>query len=176
MKAKGLGLTAALVACLGLGPTAGAALPEIVHYKGEESFGPEVIADLPCLEGTEFTLTGGVRFSGTFVGSDDSVNWHLTRRFFGRLVPLTGEGPTYVESGSVEQFNVSFRAASAGTTIVQTRVNNDRFLGYLDGKLVASATVRIHEVEHFVGLDTDGDDIPDEFKVSVVIDDVSCAT
>jgi hypothetical protein len=39
---------------------------------------------------------------------------------------------------------------------------------------VTPATIRIHEVEHFRGVDTDGDNGPDEFKVSVVIDDVSC--
>ena len=37
-----------------------------------------------------------------------------------------------------------------------------------------SATIRIHEVEHFRGLDADGDGVPDEFKVSVEIDNVSC--
>jgi hypothetical protein len=44
----------------------------------------------------------------------------------------------------------------------------------VDGKLVSSATIRIHEVTHFVGLDTNMDNVPDVFKVSVTIDKVSC--
>jgi hypothetical protein len=57
---------------------------------------------------------------------------------------------------------------------VETNVNNDRFIGYLDGTRVTSATIRIHQVEHVVGLDTDGDGQPDTVKVSVSINDFSC--
>ena len=89
-------------------------------------------------------------------------------------VPVDGQGPTYVESGNVDKVNFTARDVSAGVALVQTRVNNDRFLGYVDGKLVASATIRIHEVEHFVGLDTDGDGVPDAVKVSVTKHDFSC--
>ena len=53
-------------------------------------------------------------------------------------------------------------------------MNTDRFVRYVNGKVVASAKIRIHAVEHFRELDTHGDNIPDEFKVSEVIDDVSC--
>jgi hypothetical protein len=89
-------------------------------------------------------------------------------------VPVDGQGPTYVESINADRVDFTARAVPAGVRLVQTHVNNDRFMGYVNGKVVASATIRIHEVEHFRGLDTDSDNVPDEFKVSVVIDDVSC--
>jgi hypothetical protein len=63
---------------------------------------------------------------------------------------------------------------AARVQINQTNIINDQFLGYVDGKLVTTATVRVHEVQHFVGLDTNGDNIPDVFEVSVTIDNVSC--
>ncbi|HSD80840.1 MAG TPA: hypothetical protein VLB47_09265, partial [Solirubrobacteraceae bacterium] len=90
------------------------------------------------------------------------------------LVPVDGQGPTYVESGNVDKVTFTARAVAAGETIVRTSINNDRFLGYVDGKLVASATIRIHQIEHFVGIDTDGDGQPDLYKVSVTRNDVSC--
>ena len=62
---------AALVVCLVSSPAASASPPEVGHFSGTDQFGPEVITDLPCLEGTEFVLTGGVAFRGTFVNSED---------------------------------------------------------------------------------------------------------
>jgi hypothetical protein len=38
-------------------------------------------------------------------------------------------------------------------------------MAYQDGKLDASATVRIRELEQFVGFDTDGDGMPDVVRV-----------
>jgi hypothetical protein len=80
----------------------------------------------------------------------------------------------YVESGNVDHTSFTARRVSTDFNLVQTHVNNDRFLGYGDGSLVASATIRIHEVEHFVGVDVNGDNLPDVFKVSVTIDRGSC--
>jgi hypothetical protein len=174
MRAKAVSLTAVVVACLLGGPAASASSPEVGHFSGQETFGPQVITDLPCLEGKEFTATGGVSFRGTFVNSDGFFHFSGTNRFFATLVPVDGQGPTYVEGGNVEKNNFTARAVPAGVQINQTNIINDQFLGYEDGKLVTTATVRVHEVHHFVGVDTNGDDIPDEFKVSVNIDDVSC--
>jgi hypothetical protein len=170
---KAVSVTVALVVCLMAGSPAGATTPEVGHFSGEDHLGP-LITDLPCLEGKEFVATGSVVFRGTFVNSEGFLHFTGIQRFSGTLVPVDGQGPTYVESGNVDKVNFTARDVSAGVQLVQTRVNNDRFLGYLDGKLVASATIRIHEVEHFVGLDTDGNGVPDAFKVSVNNHDFSC--
>lgn len=171
---KAVSVTVALVVCLMAGAAADAATPEVGHFSGEDHFAPQVITDLPCLEGKEFVATGGVVFRGTFVNREGFLHFTGIQRFSGTLVPVDGQGPTYVESGNVDKVNFAARDVSAGVELVQTRVNNDRFLGYVDGKLVASATIRIHELEHFVGLDTDGDSVPDAFKVSVNNHDFSC--
>jgi hypothetical protein len=163
-----------IVALLLASPAAVASSPNVGHFSGRDTFAPEVISDLPCLEGKEFVSTGGVNFRGTFVDRGQFFHFTGIERHFGTLVPVDGKGPTYVESGNADHFAFTSRAAAAGAEIVQTHVNNDRFVGYVNGKVVASATVRIHEVEHFRGLDTDGDGAPDEFTVSVVIDHVSC--
>lgn len=163
-----------MIACLLGSPAASASSPEVGHFSGQETFGPQVITDLPCLEGKEFVLTGGVNFRGTFVSDDYFFHFAGVERFSATLVPVDGQGPIYVESGNVDRFDFTARGVSGGDEGVRTHVNNDRFVGYVNGKVVASATIRIREVEHFVGLDTDFDAIPDEFQVSVVIDDVSC--
>jgi hypothetical protein len=170
---KAVSVTVALVVCLIAGSPAGATTPEVGHFSGEDHLGP-LITDLPCLEGKEFVATGSVVFRGTFVNSEGFFHFTGIQRFSGTLVPVDGQGPTYVESGNIDKVNFTARDVSAGVALVQTRVNNDRFLGYVDGKVVASATIRIHEVEHFVGQDTDGDGVPDAFKVSVNNHDFSC--
>ena len=109
---------------------------------------------MPCLEGKEFIATGAVSFHGTFVVSDGFVHFSVIQQFTGTAVPVSGGGPTYVESGNVDKVTFSARAVEVGDRIVQTRINNDRFLGYIDGKLVSSATIRIHEVQHYVGTQT----------------------
>jgi hypothetical protein len=53
-------------------------------------------------------------------------------------------------------------------------VNNDNFVAYQDGKVVSAESVRIHQVEHVVGTDTNGDGIPDEVKVEFFKTKVSC--
>jgi hypothetical protein len=174
MKAKAAPLTAVVAACLLVGAPASAAPPEVSHFSDFEQVGPQVITDLPCLEGKEFTLTGSVSNRGTVLNSQDFFHVSGIETFTAALVPVDGQGPTYVEGGNAAPFSFTARTVPAGVQIVQSRVNNDRFQGFVDGKLVASATIRIHEVEHFVGLDTDGDGVPDEFKVSVTIDNVSC--
>jgi hypothetical protein len=171
---KAVSVIVAFIVCLVAGSAANAAPAEVGHFSGEEEFPPHVDTDLPCLEGTEFIGTGSVSFRGTFVESDGFFHFSGIEQNSGTLVPVDGQGPTYVESGNVDKVTFTARAVSAGEQIILTRINNDRFLGYEDGKLVASATIRIHELEHVVGLDTDGDGVPDEFKVSVTNVDFSC--
>jgi hypothetical protein len=171
---KAVSVTVALIICLVAGSAAGATTTEVGHFSGEDHFAPQVITDLPCLEGKEFVATGSVVFRGTFVNSEGFFHFTGIQRFSGTLVPVDGQGPTYVESGNVDKVNFTAHDVSAGVQLIQTRVNNDRFLGYVDGKVVASTTIRIHEVEHFVGLDTNDDGVPDIFKVSVNNHDFSC--
>jgi hypothetical protein len=172
---KVLSATIAVAGCLAMMPPgAAAAPPEVGHFSGTETFGPEVITDLPCLEGTEFVLTGSVDTRGTFVNSPTFFHFAGTERFSATLVPV-GEGLTYVERGSIDRTTFTARVVDGGVNVIQSHVNNDNFFGYDEnGKLVASATVRIHELEHFVGLDTNEDNVPDQFKVSIEVDDVSC--
>jgi hypothetical protein len=172
---KTLSATAVLAACLAGGAAmASAAPPEVGHFSGTDTFPPTLITDLPCLEGTEFIGGGSVDFRGTFVNSEGFFHFTGTEQFSATLEPV-GDGLTYVERGNIDKVNFTARAVDSGFELVQTRVNNDNFFAYDEnGKLVASATIRVHEVQHFVGLDTNGDNIPDEFKVSIEVDDVSC--
>ena len=171
---KTIPVVTTLLACLVGSPAAGAAAPEVGHFSSVDPIGPEVISDLPCLEGKEFTLTGSVASRGTFINSPDFFHFSGLEKFSATLVPVDGQGPTYVENQRPEHNIFIARAVDGGFDLVQTFVNNDRFVGYVNGKRVSSATIRIHELQHFVGVDTNGDDVPDVFKVSVTIDNVSC--
>jgi hypothetical protein len=169
-----VGSLAGVLVAFALGGAAAASPPEVGHFSGVDTFGPDVVTDLPCLEGTAFIGTSSEIFRGTFVNSEEFFHFSGTNRFSGTLVPVSGEGPTYVEGGNVEKINFTARAVAAGERINSTNIINDQFIGYVDGKRVSTATIRIHEVEHFVGVDTNGDNIPEFFKVSVTIDRVSC--
>jgi hypothetical protein len=172
---KAVAVIAALVACFVGSPVAGA-VPgqEVGHFSSVDPIGPEVISDLPCLEGKEFMLTGSVSSRGSFVNSVDFFHFTGMEQFSATLVPVDGQGPTYVERNRPAHITLTARRVSGFINLVQTEVNNDRFDAYVDGKRVSSATIRIHEVQHFVGSDTDGDNFPDVFKVSVTVDKVSC--
>jgi hypothetical protein len=91
---RGLATVSALAALAVPAATAVAAPPEVGHFAGTETFGPEVTTDLPCLEGTAFTLTGGESFRGTFVAKDGAFTLTNQEKFFGTLVPVDGQGPT----------------------------------------------------------------------------------
>ena len=153
--------------------TAVASPPDVVLFDGTQTFDPQ-IGDLPCLEGTQFLITSGESFHGTIVADDSSLHFTNVEKFFATAVPADGQGPTYVEAPNVNKTTFTLRKSGAGDQIVETNVNNDRFIGYLHGTRVTSATIRIHQVEHVVGLDTDGDGQPDTVKVSVSINDFSC--
>jgi hypothetical protein len=174
---KSLSATIAVVGCLAVVPAGAAAdPPEVGHFSGVETFGPDVITDLPCLEGTQFLSSGSERFRGTFVNSEGFFHFAGTEIFEGTLVPI-GEGLTYVEGGNMNQFVFTARAVDAGVAINQTEVINDQFIAYDEnGRRVASATIRVHILTHFVGVDTNEDDVPETFKVSIERVRLSCPT
>jgi hypothetical protein len=142
-------------------------------FTSEEHFGPMVITDLPCLEGKEFVLTGSEVLRGNFVDAGDAgFHYFQIERFEATLVPVDGQGPTYVESGSADVNVFNTRTVSGVFTF--TRVNNDNFIAYEDGKVVSAQTIRIHELDHIVGTDTDGDGVPDSVKVEFSKPKISC--
>jgi hypothetical protein len=142
-------------------------------FSTEEHFGPMVISDLPCLEGKEFSLTGAEFIRGSFVDAGDAgFHFRQIEKHEGTAVPVDGQGPTYVERGTADVSVFNTRTASGVFTF--THVNNDNFVAFQDGKVVSAQTIRIHEVEHLVGTDTDGDGVPDSVKVEFSKATVSC--
>jgi hypothetical protein len=142
-------------------------------FTSEEHFGPMVVTDLPCFEGKEFVLTGSEVLRGNFVDAGDAgFHYFQIEKFEATLVPVDGQGPTYVESGSAD-VNV-FNARTVSGVFTFTRVNNDNFIAYEDGKVVSAQTIRIHELDHIVGTDTDGDGVPDSVKVEFSKPKLSC--
>jgi hypothetical protein len=152
---------------------ASAAVVDHGHFVIEEQFPPTVVTDMPCLEGKEFLATGSGIFRGTFVDAgDEGFHFSQIEKFEGTAVPVDGQGPTYVESGSAEVISFNTRTASGVFTF--TNVNNDNFIAYEDGKVVSAKTIRIHELYHFVGTDTDGDGEPDTVRVEFSKPTFSC--
>ena len=148
---------------------------EVDHgtFTSEEHFGPMVIPDMPCLEGKEFIATGTEFIRGNFVDAGDAgFHFFQNEKHEGRAVPVDGQGPTYVESGSAD-VNV-FNAHTVSGVFTFTRMNTDSFIAYQDGKVVSAQTIRIHELEHITATDTDGDGIPDIVKVEFSKPKFSC--
>jgi hypothetical protein len=143
------------------------------HFVIKEQFPPTVITDLPCLEGKEFLSAGSAIFRGNFVDfGDGSFHFFQIEKFEGTLVPVDGQGPTYVESGSATPF--AFNGRTTSGSFVINSVNNDNFVAYQDGKVVSAQTIRIHQLFHLVGFDTDGDGEPDNIKVEFDKAKLSC--
>jgi hypothetical protein len=128
-----------------------------------ETTGPDVISDLPCLEGEEFLATGEVTARIRFVEDEKGTHFVFWARNEGTLVPVDGTGPTYVESGNVDRRVQNINLING--VFVASFTNNDSFVAHQDGKVDASSTIRIHEQEQFVGFDTDGDGVPDVVRV-----------
>jgi hypothetical protein len=174
---RGFTKAAAAVAAVGMCGTATAAQATVLdhgRFSSDESVGPMLISDLPCLEGKEFMLTGTESISGQFVERANGFHVSFHEKHTGTAVPVDGQGPTYVERGNADHTAFTDRSLVGNGQVTLTHVNNDNFFGFEDGKLVASATIRIHELEHFVAVDTDGDGQPDTVKVDFAIDNVSC--
>jgi hypothetical protein len=142
-------------------------------FTSEEHFGPMVITDMPCLEGKEFIATGAEFIRGNFVDAGDAgFHFFQNEKHEGTAVPVDGQGPTYVESGNTGAAVFNTRTVSGVFTF--TSVNNDNFIAYEDGKVVSAQTIRIHELEHIVATDTDGDGVPDSVKVEFSKPTFSC--
>jgi hypothetical protein len=165
---------AAIAMCLAGGTSAQATVLDHGRFSEESSFGPEVITDLPCLEGTAFVGTGSEVVRGQFVERSNGFHVSFREKHEATLVPLDGQGPTYVEQGNTDHGAFSDRSLTGNGLVTMTHVNNDNFVGYEDGKLVGSARIRVHEVEHFVVIDSDGDGQPEDVKVEFTINRVSC--
>jgi hypothetical protein len=143
------------------------------HFVIEYQFPEQVITDLPCFLGKEFLATGSAIFRGTIVDAgDDGFHISQIEKFEETLVPVDGQGPTYVESGGVTRFSFNIRTASGVGTF--TRVNNDKYFGFEGGRVVSAATIRVHELVRFAADDTDGDGMPDVVKVEFYKADFSC--
>jgi hypothetical protein len=72
-------------------------------FTSEEHFGPIVINDLPCLEGKEFVLTDAEFIRGNFVDAGDAgFHFFQIEKHEATLVPVDGQGPTYVERGTAD--------------------------------------------------------------------------
>ena len=142
-------------------------------FTSEEHFPPMTITDLPCLEGKEFVGTGAEFIRGSFVDAGDAgFHFRQIEKHESTLVPVDGQGPTYVESGNTDISVFNTRSASGVFTF--THVNNDNFVAYENGKVVGSQMIRIHELEHIVTTDVDGDGEPDSVKVEISKNTLSC--
>lgn len=139
----------------------------------EETFGPEVISDLPCLLGKQFVETGSAVFRGTIVDlGTDGIHFSQIEKFDTTLVPVDGQGPTYIESGAAEVTSLDGHFASGMATF--TNVNNDNYIAYEGGKVVGADKIRIHEMYHVVVMDTNGDGQPDNVAVEFDKASFSC--
>src|SRR4029079_10096256 len=79
----------AVFVCLLAATAAAASPPEVDHFDGSITFEPQVITDLPCLEGTQFLLNGSQPFHGTSVArSDGSFHVTFSQEFFSTLTPV----------------------------------------------------------------------------------------
>jgi hypothetical protein len=169
-------LATAIVACsicLTASPSADATVLDQGRFSSFEVF-PESVTDLPCLEGTEFLGTGTEAISGHFVDSSEGFHFEQIEKHTARLVPV-GDGFTYVEQGNVDKVVFSGPPLGGGGVINFTRVNNDAFVAIDDdGHIVARASIRIHELERFTGIDTDGDGSADRVTVDLSRSRFSC--
>jgi hypothetical protein len=161
--------------CLVVSPPAEATVFDQGSFSRFEVFPETIISDLPCLEGTEFVGTGTEAVRGHFVDSAEGFHFEQTEKHTGQLVPI-GDGLTYVEQGNVEKIVFNGPPLGGGGVINFTLVNNDAFVAIEDGHIVAEATIRIHEVERFTGVDTDGDGFADRVMVDFSEGRLSCPT
>ena len=160
--------------CLAASPSADATVLDQGSFSRFEVFPERIITDLPCLEGTEFLATGTEAVRGHFVDSAEGFHFEQTEKHTGRLVPI-GDGLTYVEQGNVEKIVFNGPPLGGGGVINFTLVNNDAFVAIDEaGHIVAQESIRIHELERFTGIDTDGDGLADRVTVDFYRPRLSC--
>jgi hypothetical protein len=149
--------------CLAVTPSANATAADQGSFSRFEVL-PEIITDLPCLDGSEFVANSTEAVRGHFVDSAEGFHFEQTEKHTGQFVPVGG-GPTYVEQSNVEKIVVNRPPLGGGGVINFTLVNNDAFVVIEDGHIVAKATIRVQELERFTGVDTDGDGFADRVRV-----------
>jgi hypothetical protein len=113
-----------------------------------------------------------VTFRGHSVESAQTFHFNGVEKFAATLVPVDGVGPTYVERGAVDNMSLTDHANNGQFNF--SHVISDNFVAFEDGKVVGSERIRVKVVEHFVGVDTDGDGLEDEVKVDILDVRVSC--
>ena len=161
--------------CLAVSSSAGATVLDRGSFSRFEVFPETIVTDLPCLEGTEFLLTGTEAVRGHFVDSAQGFHFEQTEKHTSRLVPV-GDGLTYVEQGNAVAIVFNGPPLGGDGVINFTLVNNDTFVAIDDGRIVEGATIRIHELERFTGVDTDGDGFADRVRVDFSKARLSCPT
>lgn len=159
--------------CLAVASSANATVFDQGSFSRFEVFPEAIIGDLPCLEGTEFVATGTEAVRGHFVDSAEGFHFEQTEKHTGQLVPV-GDGLTYFEQGNVESIVFNGPPLGGDGVINFTLVNNDAFVAVEDGHIVGGATIRIHELERFTGIDTDGDGFADRVTVEFSKTRLSC--
>jgi hypothetical protein len=108
------------------------------------------------------------------VDSAEGFHFEQTEKHTGQLLPV-GDGLTYVEQGNVEKIVFNGPPLGGGGVINFTLVNNDAFIAIdADGDVVAQESIRIHELERFTGIDTDGDGSADRVTVDISRHRLSC--
>ena len=161
--------------CLAVSSSAEATVFDQGRFSEFEVFPEMIVTDLPCLEGTEFLLTGTEAVRGHFVDSAQGFHLELTEKHTSRLVPV-GDGLTYIEQGNAVARVLNSPPLGGDGVINFTLVNNDTFVAIEDGRIVQGATIRIHELERFTGVDTDGDGFADRVRVDFSKARLSCPT
>jgi hypothetical protein len=160
--------------CLAASSSADAAVVDQGRFSSFEVFPETIITDMPCLEGTEFLASGTEAIRGSFVDSTEGFHFEQTEKHTGQAVPV-GDGLTYVERGNVEKIVFNGPPLGGGGVLNFTLVNNDAFVAVDDdGHVVGQAQIRIHELERFTGIDTDGDGFADRVTVDFSRVRLSC--
>jgi hypothetical protein len=159
--------------CLAASSSAEATVLDQGSFSRFEVFPEQIVTDMPCLEGTEFLGTGTEAVRGHFVNTAQGSHFEQTEKHTARLVPV-GDGVTYIEKSNVESIVFNGPPLGGDGVINFTLVNNDAFVAIEDGHIIGEATIRIHELERFTGIDTDGDGLADRVKVDFSNVRLSC--
>jgi hypothetical protein len=167
---------AGVVAALGCAPAALGA--GSLHDSGSDLqvIAPQVISDLPCFEGTDYVLTGTVLSSwrSSVQNANGTFHYDLTEVFDSKLVPVNGDGTTWVEHGTER---TSFNSSETNTVFNLTVPMHDTFVGYdSDGNRIAGNGIRVQGVTRLMQEDKDGVPPASRTKVDFTREKLSCPT